>query len=952
MMRPMARAGLWVAVLGLWGCLPDLETECAADRDCPAAVPLCIGGICTRVDPAEQGVEGDALPDRAVEDAWMGDGDPPDRDGPDMGCVAGPEVCNGLDDDCDGMVDEGGDGSPLSRSCYTGDPVTQNVGACQPGRARCTGGAYGDCEGQVVPVPEACDAETGFDCALCNGEDDDCDGMADEGLIRPCGPQARIGVCRPGTQACGALGWEACEGAVEGSDDICDGLDNDCDLSIDEALGDTCVCTGDETRGCPDPDGVDGVGICRAGTQRCTGDGTFGECGGRVLPELESCNLIDDDCDGTPDEGTGGDACWVGMGACRTEGMLVCPPDSPGLRCDAVAGMPRNEACNTIDDDCDGRTDEGIVGTACQVGTGECRAQGVTVCEPGGARCEADPRNPAPEVCNGRDDDCDGRTDEREGGGGPLTRTCYPGPAGTRDVGICVAGSQTCNGGRYGECMGATVPAAERCNDTDDDCDALIDDLEGGATCVCSIGERRACYTGPPGTVGVGPCRAGEQSCVEGAGNGTDFGACAGEVRPGVEACNGIDDDCDGTVDGGADALCGDPFGAISVCAAGACDFNCLPTWADRNNMRGDGCERGCGPRPMHVGITGPAARVQPGIRLALRPDRAEWAVAWLDDNDALQLSVGGAQAIAVAEALAIEDVPGDDLALIGAVGGYTVMLLGDAGNGGFDGLLVDLAVDGAAVDVVHTAVFSAASRPILLRRPIANEADEQLVVWIANREDRGGDAVPFVLRRRFGADPAAAAAPPDAASGPWSGWPALTGATLDGEPVVIGRVGVAGRPELRAFFTGSGQQVGAVIDNDIARGAMVRLVAAARDDQDLIAVAARVDNRSALVSVRGGNNRAVLPWSTNEDTLLPTGVIYGAFGPILLAARSGPNDSVAVPVELGGGNAPLRVNGPHAITPEGVAGFQLLGVLVGNERRVVWLDANRQPRTAALPCQ
>ena len=58
---------------------------------------------------------------------------------------------------------------------------------------------------------------------------------------------------------------------------------------------------------------------------------------------------------------------------------------------------------------------------------------------------------------------------------------------------------------------------------------------------VCLPGQQQACYAGPAGTAGVGRCAAGSQPCV-----GGQWGACAGAVLPTAEACNGVDDDCDG----------------------------------------------------------------------------------------------------------------------------------------------------------------------------------------------------------------------------------------------------------------------------------------------------------------------------------------------------------------------------------------------------------------------
>ncbi len=150
------------------------------------------------------------------------------------------------------------------------------------------------------------------------------------------------------------------------------------------------------------------------------------------------------------------------------------------------------------------------------------------------------------ERCNGLDDDGDGAVDEGCACTPGMTQRCYPGAAATRMRGACADGMQRCEGtgefGSWGMCAGAVVPADDVCGDrVDNDCNGTVDD---GPTC-CRAGDATACYTGPEGTRGRGVCRDGRSTCNA---DGTP-GACTGQTLPGAEVCNGLDDDCDGTVD-------------------------------------------------------------------------------------------------------------------------------------------------------------------------------------------------------------------------------------------------------------------------------------------------------------------------------------------------------------------------------------------------------------------
>ncbi|MCB9714217.1 MAG: hypothetical protein H6712_10195 [Myxococcales bacterium] len=196
---------------------------------------------------------------------------------------------------------------------------------------------------------------------------------------------------------------------------------------------------------------------------------------------------------------------------------------------------PMPELCNGLDDDCDGVPDDDDPegGAACNTGMpGEC-ADGVMTCAGGTLECAPLSAGVA-EVCNGLDDDCDGTPDNGDPGGGGACNTGMPG--------ICSDGTNSCVGGVL-SCVPDQVAGAEICNGQDDDCDGAIDDGNPGGG--------SACGTGQPGI-----CAAGTNTCVSG------MITCQANNAPVAEICgNGLDDDCDSTVDDG----CGCPFGLCSV---------------------------------------------------------------------------------------------------------------------------------------------------------------------------------------------------------------------------------------------------------------------------------------------------------------------------------------------------------------------------------------------------
>jgi hypothetical protein len=430
------------------------------------------------------------------------------------GC-APMEVCgNGIDDNCNGLADEGCTcATGAVERCYDGCPSQAGIGVCTWGVQTCTGasefGTYaGHCTNEGHPQPIVCGGERDYLC----------DGILDEGCscspgdLRACytGPSSTRGVgeCRDGTQTCmdadGGTAWGPCTGEVLPAAPTC-GRDTACDGMPFEG----CACMPGATRSCYDgPAGTQGVGICHAGTQTCNlvgTDASWGPCVGEVLPAPDMCDGIDRLCNGSPDMGCGcpagtmrscysGPAGTEGVGLCHA-GTQTCMTSSTGGVWGACVGqvLPSCDTCDGLDHLCNGVPDTGCA------------------CVPGS------------------------------------TTSCYDGPMGTLGVGLCHAGMETCVSGTggcgssFGPCSGELLPGAIVCDGTDHACDGNY-----AADCPCMLGATRSCYDGPAGTAGVGTCAPGTQRCVTSAGGGTTWGSCSGEVLPATPQCDGLDHACTG----------------------------------------------------------------------------------------------------------------------------------------------------------------------------------------------------------------------------------------------------------------------------------------------------------------------------------------------------------------------------------------------------------------------
>ncbi|MBI5486514.1 MAG: hypothetical protein HY905_04205 [Deltaproteobacteria bacterium] len=544
-------------------------------------------------------------------------------------CTPPAETCNGFDDDCLAGCDNGWE-------CCRGETRSQGCGFCgtqtRSCGATCAWGVWGTCTGSGVCAAGGTETRA---CTCGGTESRTCGSGCTWGAWSGCA----AGACTPAatqacTTSCGTTGSQTCSatcswGACTPPAEVCNGADDDCDLTCDDGVG-TCCRGATETASC---------GACATQTRTCNascGWGAWGTCtgGGVCTPgatENRACT-----CGGTESRTCLGTCLWsawsgCAAGACTPGSSRSCATgcgSSGTEQCTASCTwsgtcVPPAETCNGADDDCVAGCDNGV-GECCRGGT---QSQSCGFCGTQNRTCSASCGWGAWGSCTGGGVCAAGSTETRTCAcGGTESRTC---------LGTCAwgawsgCGSGSCTPGTTGSCTtsclstgsrlcqpdctwGVCNPPAESCNGADDDCVSGCDNGVGtccrGATesqvCgYCSTGtQSRACsatcaWGGWSACVGGGACSSGTtQACSNScgaAGTQTCSPSCAWGTCCGAEVCgNTCDDDCDGLTNEGCSCT-GDTC-ACTLTVAGAGGTYTGTTSGMANNTSGSCASSAC----------------------------------------------------------------------------------------------------------------------------------------------------------------------------------------------------------------------------------------------------------------------------------------------------------------------------------------------------------------------
>ncbi len=507
------------------------------------------------------------------------------------------ELCDGIDNNCDGNIDEG------VQNTYYADADGDTYGDAGSTTLACSVPA-----GYVSDATDCNDDAAAFNpgaAEVCNGLDDNCDGNIDEGLTFTTyyadadgdtygDAASTVSTCdgAPAGYVSDATDCNDADAAINPSaTEVCNGIDDNCDGNIDEGLTFTTYYA--DADGDTYGDAASTVSTCDGAPAGYVSDATdCNDADAAVNPgATEVCNGVDDNCDGNIDEGVQttfyADADGDGYGDAGSTTMACSAPAgyvSDATDCndaDAAVNPGATEVCNGIDDNCDGNIDEGLTFTTYYADAdgdtyGDATST-VSTCDgaPAGYVSDATDCNDADasvnpgatEVCNGVDDNCDGNIDEgvqttyyadADGDGygdaGSTTMACSAPEGYVADATDCNDADASVNPG-----------AAEVCNGVDDNCDGNIDE-----------GVLVTFYADADGdTYGDGANSTDACSAPSGyVSNSTDCNDASATVYPGApEICgNGIDEDCDGTIDVISTIAAGGP---TTICSGGSVILTC-----------------------------------------------------------------------------------------------------------------------------------------------------------------------------------------------------------------------------------------------------------------------------------------------------------------------------------------------------------------------------------------
>ncbi len=483
------------------------------------SLALCSQGTCQRAC-ADGWVDADG--------DWIGAADPTTSNGCETACTptADPtEVCDGVDNNCNGQVDEG-----LLTTYYRDDD----------------GDGYGvDGDSKQLCAPDQTNNYTATQAG-------DCDDTAFS--INP------------------------------GATEVCNNIDDDCDGNTDPGCG----CTQGHTANCySGANGTEGVGECVHGTKTCDASGQYGACQGEVTPTTEVCDdQKDNDCDGKTDcddpdcdaQSCGGGGAICHAGACCTSQNDAAFCSDQGAQCGQLSGSDNcgvarnnvncgacpggstcdaNNTCHENPDKCgDGQDNDGDGKVDCA--DDDCQAQ---ACGDGNAHCSGYACHEL--TCDdGKDNDRDGLTDCEDvddcpaGTACSANGTCHQQACCTFDkatfcgnsCSASLSGTDSCGQSQSGIDCG-TCPGGSTCDTSNDTChentdkcgDGKDNDNDGAADCADSDCDGQSC--GPGGKICYSQACCMPQSdadfCVGACGSTTKMDNCGVQRTVSCKACIG-----------------------------------------------------------------------------------------------------------------------------------------------------------------------------------------------------------------------------------------------------------------------------------------------------------------------------------------------------------------------------------------------------------------------------